>query len=189
VRGAFGFSDHKKEDDSLFVSLERESGGKVEEMGSGDGDLDIFGGGLGVRSGLDLVFDSPPSTPEPETDEELNFLRSCCPTPLFPCYVQHSCCISLCHISQGGLGARFGENERSGGCCPPEDPCGELLETGNCIQCDCPSHLEEEDDLLTRGGWTSDPEESKIDDVKNGEEAGIARESGKNFIDLEIRFG
>merc|ERR1739844_454659 len=70
-------------------------------------------------------------------ENEIEELKKCCPSPTDPCNVQHTCCIQLCSAQEPGLRVRGLSDVGSDGCCPETDPCGEQLESGNCIQCNC----------------------------------------------------
>ena len=79
---------------------------------------------------------------------------SCCPYPSSPCSVQHGCCIQLCSALDPSLGLRGLSNVGSDGCCPQDDPCGENVESGNCMLCDC-DVLGEDDALFLFGSLRS----------------------------------
>ena len=69
------------------------------------------------------------------------------------------------------------------GCCPDEDPCGEDLDSGNCMLCDC-QVLEEEDQLLfdsLRSGFDSLANDTGIN--------GLVRESGKEVEPVKYKVG
>ena len=72
----------------------------------------------------------------------------------------------------------------SDGCCPESDPCGEQLESGNCIQCNCHYDYDTvpEGDSL-RSGFSLNIGDSEYKDY------GIERESGNGFNELKVKVG
>jgi len=180
--------------------LERESGKDFQETDTREQTIpgiELFGSfeettfnhtqGLGLRSGLannDFAFDIPEEKEEEEEDE-LSYLVSCCSSPSSPCSVQHTCCIQLCSALEPGLSVRGALDTGSDGCCPESDPCGELLESGNCIHCNCNYDYYDThplgDSLRSSFGVSLD--------LSDYQDYGVTRESGHGFQGLEVKVG
>merc|ERR1711971_23311 len=116
---------------------------------------------------------------------EIEDLRQCCPSPSDPCTVQHACCIQLCSALEPGLRVRGALDVGSDGCCPESDPCGEQLESGNCIHCNCNYDYYDTQPLgdSLRSGFSLDT------DLSDYQDYGIQRESGKGFESLTVKVG
>ena len=73
---------------------------------------------------------------------------------------------------------------QSDGCCPPSDPCGETVESGNCMLCDCDGWGEEDPFSFSslRSGFNV--EENNASNTGIG---GLERESGKDFQETDTR--
>ena len=73
----------------------------------------------------------------------------------------------------------------SDGCCPESDPCGEQLESGNCIHCNCNYDYYDTQPLgdSLRSGFSLDT------DLADYKDYGIQRESGKGFEGLTVKVG
>ena len=73
----------------------------------------------------------------------------------------------------------------SDGCCPESDPCGELLESGNCIHCNCNYDYYDThplgDSLRSSFGVALD--------LSDSQDYGVTRESGHGFQGLEVKLG
>jgi len=195
-----GFSDPNKNNTTSGLNgLERISGKGFEESTTRSKGLQLLSGlifdtpeandsesnnTLGLRSNLDFAFLNS-INPEQEEGEEITYLRKCCPSSSEPCNVQHSCCIQLCSALSPGLGVRTALDVGSDGCCPESDPCGENLESGNCIHCNCNYDYYDThplDDTL-RSGF------SVGGDIAEYEDYGFERESGKSFDGLQVKVG
>merc|ERR1712106_251856 len=117
--------------------------------------------------------------------DEIKDLIGCCPSPTAPCSVQHTCCIQLCSALEPGLRVRSALDVGSDGCCPQSDPCGENLESGNCIHCNCNYDYydnQPQGDTL-RSSFGSDIDLAEYKDY------GIERESGRGFEGLQVKVG
>merc|ERR1719450_947122 len=182
------------------LGLERESGKGFEGTDAQDTKVSPFSGielfgfqetsvnlteGLGLRSGIannDFSFDIP----EKEEDEdEVSYLVSCCSSPSSPCSVQHTCCIQLCSALEPGLAVRGALDTGADGCCPQSDPCGEQLESGNCIHCNCNYDYYDTHPV----GDTLRSSFGDSVDLSDYQDYGIVRESGHGFQGLEVKVG
>eukprot|EP00092_Neocalanus_flemingeri_P053892 GFUD01063419.1.p1 GENE.GFUD01063419.1~~GFUD01063419.1.p1 ORF type:complete len:365 (+),score=98.65 GFUD01063419.1:293-1387(+) len=206
LRSAFGVENDTdvgvKLDEAGIDGLERESGKGFDDVDSkagpktrsaglefltglvfenlGRNSSNTSTGGIGLRSSLDFAFDKI----EEEEGEEVTYLKQCCPSPSEPCNIQHSCCIQLCSALEPGLRVRGLSEVGSDGCCPDSDPCGEQLESGNCIQCDC--HYDY--DTLPQGDSLRSAFSVNMDNSEY-KDYGIERESGQGFEALQVKVG